>query len=103
MGPSCEDQAEVNMEDQVALNDGDDEADNEHQAEHDNQGTENPNEQATGETYEAGPSVGNANEYVMHALVGYEPPIDHGIPMSSFERLMINRLDNMVSDKRNHP
>ena len=81
MGPSCEDQAEVNMEDQVALNDGDDEADNEHQAEHDNQGTENPNEQAAGETYGAGPSAGNADEYDMHAL----------------ERLMINCLDNMAS------
>jgi len=38
----------------------------------------------------------------MHALVGYEPPIDHEIPMLQFERLKFNRLVNMASDQRNH-
>lgn len=38
----------------------------------------------------------------MHILVGYKPPIDRGIPMSQFERLMINCMDNMANDQRNH-
>ncbi|KAL9284934.1 hypothetical protein ACSQ67_024691 [Phaseolus vulgaris] len=46
--------------------------------------------------------LANADEYAMHALVGYEPPIDCGIPMSPFERLKINCLDNMVNNQRNH-
>jgi len=101
VGPSCKDQAEADEEDQDAPNTGDAGAD-EHQARQDDQGTKIPSEQVVGETHGAGPSVGNAYEYVMHALVGYEPPIDRGIPMSPFERLMINRLDNMASDQRNH-
>jgi len=67
--PTCEDQGG---------------SDDEHQVEHDDQGTKNPNEQVVGETYGVGPSAGNVNEYV--------------IPMSAFDRLMINRLDNMASD-----
>ncbi|KAL9276982.1 hypothetical protein ACSQ67_025468 [Phaseolus vulgaris] len=46
--------------------------------------------------------LGNTDYYVMHTLVSYEPPIDRGIPVSPFERLMINHLDNMVSDQRDH-
>ena len=38
----------------------------------------------------------------MDALVNCEPPIDRGLPMLPFERLMINHLDNMASDQRNH-
>jgi len=34
--------------------------------------------------------------------MSYESPIDHGIPMSQFERLITNRLDNMASGQRNH-
>ena len=52
MGPSCEDQASPNT--------GDARVD-EHQVEQDDQGNENQNEQAVGETYGAGPSVGYAN------------------------------------------
>ena len=56
VGPSCEDQAR-----QI----------DEQQAEQDDQDIENPNEQAADETYEVGPSAGNADEYDMHALVGH--------------------------------
>jgi len=38
----------------------------------------------------------------MHALVSYEPPVDHGIPMSQFEKLMINRIDTMACDQEEH-
>ena len=102
VGPSSKDQAGADEEHQVAPNTENAKADDEHQAEQDDQGTENPNEQVASETYGAGPSAANADEYAMHALVGYEPPIDCGIPMSPFERLKINCLDNMVNNQRNH-
>jgi len=37
-------------------------------------------------------------EDVMHALIPYEPSIDHGIPLSQFERLMLGRMDAMAHD-----
>jgi len=46
---------------------------------------------------EAGPSVVAVEDYSMDAPVSYEPPVDHGIPMSQFERLMINHMDTMAS------
>ena len=51
---------------------------------------------------ETGPSVKITEDYVMHALAIYEPLVDYGIPMSQFERLMINRMDTMASDKKDH-
>ena len=51
---------------------------------------------------EVGPSVDAAEDYTMHALVSYEPPIDHGIPLSQFEILMINHMENTTSDKKDH-
>jgi len=35
----------------------------------------------------------------MHALVGYEPSTDRGIPMSQFERLMINCMTTWIMIK----
>ena len=58
--------------------------------------------QDSGANDEVGPSAGVVEDYVINALVGYELPIDHGIPMSQFERLMISRLGNIASDQRNH-
>jgi len=77
VGPSREDQNGTNDGQQTAPNVG-----NQSKLVQDEQGTENPTEQATDATYGAGPSVRGAEEYALHALVGYEPPIDHGIPMS---------------------
>jgi len=63
-------------------------ADDERQAEQDDQGTMSPNEQVADETYRVGPSAGNVDEYTIF--------------MSHFEKLMINRSDNMTCDQRNH-
>jgi len=49
-----------------------------------------------GEVNGTSQSVGNDDEYAMHSFMGYEPPIDCGIPMSQFERLMINRLEKWL-------
>ena len=49
-----------------------------------------------------GPSVCVDGDYNIKALVANEPPVDHGIPMSQFEKLMINHMDTMTSDKKEH-
>ena len=77
VGPLCGNQAETYKEDQVAPNTG-----------LDDQGNEIPSEHAPGEAYGAGPSTENMNDYVAS--------------MSPFERLMINCLDNMAYEQRNH-
>ena len=74
-------QVGVDEEDQAAPNTGD-AGEDEHKVGQDDQSTEVLSEQAAGETYGVCPSAGNADEYGMHALVGYEPPIDRGIPLS---------------------
>jgi len=38
----------------------------------------------------------------MHALISYIPLVNHGEPLSSFERMMLNRIYTMASDQRNH-
>jgi len=97
VGSSCEDQTGTNDGQQAALN-----AKNQFEHAQAEQGTENPTKQVAYTNYGVGPSAGVVEEYALHALVGYLPPIDHGIPMCQFYRLMINRLDNMASDQRNH-
>jgi len=51
---------------------------------------------------DVGPSVNVKEDYTMHVLVSYEPLVDHGIPISPFERQMINRMDTMTRDKKDH-
>jgi len=97
VGPSREDQIGINNGQQAKLN-----VENQSEHEHVEQGIENPTKQVADTNYGAGPSAGVVEEYALHALVGYVPPIDHGISMSQFERLMINCLDNMANDQRNH-
>jgi len=77
VGPSQEDQIGTNDGHQSTPNVG-----NQFEHEQDYQGTGNSTEQVADATYGTGPSAGNADEYAMNALVGYEPPIDRGIPMS---------------------
>jgi len=38
----------------------------------------------------------------MQALVAYEPLVYHGILMSQFKRLMINRKDKMGNDQKGY-
>jgi len=68
--PSQKDQTGTNEGHQSATNVG-----NQSKHEQDDQGIENPTEQVVDATYGAGASARNAKKYVMHALVGYEPPI----------------------------
>jgi len=42
----------------------------------------------------------DAQEYAMNALISYEELINRGEPLSSFERLMLNRLDIISADQR---
>jgi len=46
------------------------------------------------------PSVCAHEDYNIQELVAYEPLVNHGIPMSEFDRLMINYVDTMTSDKK---
>jgi len=77
VSPSCGNEVEADVEDQVAPNTGLDDQENKF-----------PSEHAPGEAYGASPSAGNMNDYAA--------------PTSPFKRLMINRLDIMAYDQRNH-
>jgi len=55
-----------------------------------------------GPSVSVGPSTRIDEFYNMQALVAYESLVDHGIPMSRFERLMINRMDTMANDQKEH-
>jgi len=48
------------------------------------------------------PSVIEYNVNGMHALIPYIPLVDHGEPLSSFERMVLNRLDTILGDQRDH-
>jgi len=38
----------------------------------------------------------------MQTLVAYVPLVDREIPLSSFERLIVDRMDIMASDQKKH-
>jgi len=47
-----------------------------------------------------GKSKGVDDDYNMKALLAYELPVDRDIPMSQFEKLMINHMDTMQMTRR---
>jgi len=81
-GSSSGNQVGADEDDQAAPNTGDDGVD-EHQV-----GQGDQDNDVAGEAYGVGPGTGNMD--------------DHIASMSPFERLMINRMDSMAYDQRNH-
>jgi len=47
-------------------------------------------------------TVGTDDNVIMNVLIPYVPLVDHGVPLSQFERLLLGRMDVMANDKKEH-